>query len=356
MEEELRCPACSCLFVEPLLLPCLHAVCLQCALGLQRPAQLLLTDPNAGHPVGHTVHDPEPPDGGDSDKGSVYSETDSGVVVASRPNSYLSSPEVVAGGSSSSSGGSQGGGGGSTSTSTSSSTSSGNSDASDSSNCSSNTVVVGGQGVRCPSCRKVAVLGPAGLSALPRYTAMARIIARYKGAADSATTSSAGTSSTSSSGGTASAAGVAPAAGGAVGQGTPPPCQLCEGPPRPATTECQQCHVLYCGPCLASCHPARGPLATHTLGPVAPLENPSGGGGSTSSSSISLPGEVCALHGERPTLYCLVCSWSGCRDCGPLHSQHDLQPLDNIARTHKVRYEYTCVCVCVCVRARVCVI
>ncbi|XP_037796610.1 E3 ubiquitin-protein ligase TRIM9-like [Penaeus monodon] len=273
MEEEIRCPVCANIFTEPVLLPCLHALCLKCACSLQRSVQALLAEPVGGQQAGPPGHDPDPPDGGaDSDKASVYSETDSGVVVASRPTSYVSSPETTVnneGGDSQPAAGQQ-------------------------------------QGVRCPVCHKVSALGPGAAADLPRYTAMSRIIARQRG------DPSLGEASTSTSAPTGTPA-------------TLPPCQLCEGPPRAATTECQQCQVLYCGPCLTSCHPPRGPLATHTLGSVAPL------GG-----SIPGAGEVCAAHGERPSLYCLVCRWSGCRECGPGHSQHDLQPLDNLAKTHKV--------------------
>nr|XP_045590414.1 tripartite motif-containing protein 67-like [Procambarus clarkii] len=283
MEEELRCPVCASIFTEPVLLPCLHALCLKCACSIQRSVQALLAEPVAGQQAGPPGHDPDPPDGGaDSDKASVYSETDSGVVVASRPTSYVSSPETTV-----------------------------TCENSDGQQQQQLTGQQQQQGVRCPVCQKVSALGPGAAADLPRYTAMTRIIARQRG--DPALSE------------------VPPSALPPCGGGAPttlPPCQLCEGPPRPATTECHQCQILYCGPCLTSCHPGRGPLATHTLGPVTPL------GGQT------IPGgcDVCATHGERPTLYCLVCRWSGCRECGPGHSQHDLQPLDNLAKTHKVRF------------------
>ena len=270
MEEELRCAVCGGVFSEPVLLPCSHAMCLKCACSTQRPLQALLQEPLGGIPS--SGHDPDPPDGGDSDKASVYSETDSGVVLAaSRPTSYVSSPENL-----------------------------GAPDAEQQQQQQ--------QGVRCHVCHKICALGPGQAPQdLPRFTAMARIIARTRGGED----------------GPASA----PSAGATL-----PPCQLCEGPPRPATTECQQCQVIYCGPCLKSCHPPRGPLATHTLGSVTPLGEPgapSGGG--------LVWGEVCLAHGERPTVYCLVCRWAGCAECAPMHSMHDLQPLDHLAKTHKVR-------------------
>lgn len=285
--------ACGAPFTEPVLLPCLHALCRGCACAAQRPVHALLAEPAPGASGAAASHEQEPPDGGDSDKASVYSETDSGVVVASRPASCVPSPEA--------SGACEGGEGGAGATQ---------------------------QGIRCPVCLKVSPLGAGGAAELPRHNAMARIIARVRGgepppaeAPPQATTTVSG------------------------GAATLPPCQLCEGPPRPAATECSQCRVLYCGPCLASCHPARGPLAAHTLGPVTPLEGPSG----------QWTGEVCAAHGERPTQYCLLCRWWGCNECGPRHGQqggHDLQPLDNLAKTHKVRGDSCCVlcpaagCVC----------
>lgn len=77
MEEELRCPACKRLFQSPVLLPCGHALCLNCALCLQQPAS---GEDQAAEEV---------------DKVSILSETDSGVVCTSRPNSYVGTPSAL---------------------------------------------------------------------------------------------------------------------------------------------------------------------------------------------------------------------------------------------------------------------
>ncbi|XP_067142023.1 E3 ubiquitin-protein ligase TRIM9-like isoform X1 [Centruroides vittatus] len=89
MEEELKCPVCKHFYNNPVLLPCYHTLCLNCALHLQQPAQQIqqceetlnhLNEINA--------------DGPDVDKLSLLSETDSGVVCNSRPNSYVGTPNI----------------------------------------------------------------------------------------------------------------------------------------------------------------------------------------------------------------------------------------------------------------------
>ncbi|XP_043209671.1 E3 ubiquitin-protein ligase TRIM9-like isoform X2 [Amphibalanus amphitrite] len=90
MEEELRCPVCQQIYSNPVLLPCGHAMCLNCALQRQCPPSAVTVRP-----------DPDESDtsGSDVDKLSVASETDSGVVCGSggsRPASYLGSPEPAA--------------------------------------------------------------------------------------------------------------------------------------------------------------------------------------------------------------------------------------------------------------------
>ena len=132
MEEELKCPVCRRLFTTPVFLPCTHSVCLACALTLQVP----FVNPNASssselpsnteHPSGASsisgsnqtlvstgsghsgasdrassngsnTNIPLSGDGDfpDVDKLSLLSETDSGVVVNSRPNSYVGTPSVA---------------------------------------------------------------------------------------------------------------------------------------------------------------------------------------------------------------------------------------------------------------------
>ncbi|XP_060803853.1 E3 ubiquitin-protein ligase TRIM9 [Amyelois transitella] len=79
MEEELRCFVCKELYREPVLLPCGHALCRICATSLQCP-------------VHETDNSVASNDYQEADKASVSSETDSGVVCGSRPNSYAGTP------------------------------------------------------------------------------------------------------------------------------------------------------------------------------------------------------------------------------------------------------------------------
>ncbi|KDR08343.1 Tripartite motif-containing protein 9 [Zootermopsis nevadensis] len=88
MEEELRCPVCKQLFNNPVLLPCYHALCLNCAVHLQQPA--------SQHPPPTQAVElaSESADYQEVDKLSILSETDSGVVCNSRPNSYVGTPNI----------------------------------------------------------------------------------------------------------------------------------------------------------------------------------------------------------------------------------------------------------------------
>lgn len=79
MEEEIRCYVCKEFYREPVLLPCGHALCRKCAINLQ--IHVHETD-------GATASS----DYQEADKASVSSETDSGVVCGSRPNSYAGTP------------------------------------------------------------------------------------------------------------------------------------------------------------------------------------------------------------------------------------------------------------------------
>ncbi|XP_026677519.1 E3 ubiquitin-protein ligase TRIM9-like [Diaphorina citri] len=92
MEDELRCPSCKQFFNNPVLLPCYHSLCLNCAILLQQPAHHH-TEPveNSG---GSTSTSSTASDHQDVDKLSILSETDSGVVCSSssRPNSYVGTP------------------------------------------------------------------------------------------------------------------------------------------------------------------------------------------------------------------------------------------------------------------------
>lgn len=93
MEEELRCPVCKQFYNNPVLLPCYHTLCLHCAVHLQQPVHH-----NGAASSGHSSENAESVASGssgdfqESDKLSILSETDSGVVCTSRPNSYVGTP------------------------------------------------------------------------------------------------------------------------------------------------------------------------------------------------------------------------------------------------------------------------
>ncbi|XP_072938956.1 E3 ubiquitin-protein ligase TRIM9 isoform X2 [Epargyreus clarus] len=84
MEEELRCFVCKEFYREPVLLPCGHALCRACAVSLQSHVH---ESDNASAAA---------TDYQEADKASVSSETDSGVVCGSRPNSYAGTPAAPA--------------------------------------------------------------------------------------------------------------------------------------------------------------------------------------------------------------------------------------------------------------------
>ena len=207
MEDELKCASCQQFYSQPVLLPCFHSMCLECALHSQQPVTLASL-PGHHAPTSSSVSELSElstTDCNDSDKLSVLSETDSGVVVnsVSRPNSFIGAgqPPPPAPGQPSAAG------------------------------------AVGPVGVlfslACPSCRKLVYFDEHGAQNLPRYRAMQTIVDKY---VESKTL------------------GVA--------------CQLCEPGNQAgnqASVFCEQCQVFYCDGCRESCHPARGPLAKHSL-------------------------------------------------------------------------------------------
>lgn len=96
MEEELRCPSCKHIYCNPVLLPCYHSLCLNCAVHLQQPAQQN-NQQQQQQQESESVTSGGSGEGGDYqevDKLSILSETDSGVVCTSRPNSYVGTPNL----------------------------------------------------------------------------------------------------------------------------------------------------------------------------------------------------------------------------------------------------------------------
>lgn len=220
----MKCPSCRQFFAQPVLLPCFHAMCLSCALQNQQPVVNNL----ASHATAHEqqLEQPLPPpptelqllselhcnDCNDSDQLSILSETDSGVVVStsgsSGGSSRPSSCHIQ---------------GASTTTTA----------------ANHSTVAAATISLSCPSCRKLVYFDENGAQNLPRYRAMQTIVDKF-------------TETCNRSSANASTA-----------------CQLCpdttEAGQQTATVFCQQCQVFYCDRCRENCHPARGPLAKHSL-------------------------------------------------------------------------------------------
>lgn len=96
--------------------------------------------------------------------------------------------------------------------------------------------------------------------------------------------------------------------------------------------------VLYCDVCRESCHPKRGPLATHNLGPPRGSWQSNGVKGSRGLGAEGTP--ICNDHnGEAVTLYCALCKIAICslclRDRHGAHS-HDVLPLAAACKAQKV--------------------
>lgn len=298
MEEELRCPLCKELYVNPVLLPCYHGLCLTCALD----TQVQIANNNNGTSSSTTtvvtaqIHQPpashqtSPPssaaaivaastlprnnstsgnstgtsstsesissDQDTADKVSILSEADSGVICTSRPSSYAGTPNLQAllfppsGGAVYS--------------------------------------------LTCPICRKIVFFDDGGARNLAPYRTMESIIDRFC-------------------------------------EREALRCQMCEIEPKIAAVVCEQCEIRYCDSCRELCHPARGPLAKHTL--VAPR-----GGATTIRESVCI--EHCT---ELLSMFCLTCKIALCQQClsDNRHQSHEIQSIAAICKSQKVTKKNT---------------
>ncbi|XP_002003288.3 E3 ubiquitin-protein ligase TRIM9 isoform X1 [Drosophila mojavensis] len=317
MEDELRCPTCKQLYANPVLLPCFHALCLGCALDIQTPytpgaaltAAAAAATGAAGVGVGavsgtsavahngqhsaagaaaavggssagpgpgtgtrHSSHssaastassatgsESVTSDQDQSDKVSIFSEADSGVVCCSntsRPVSYAGTGQLQ--------GLLQGG-------------------------------VVAPPGaaycLTCPLCRKLVFFDEGGVRNLPTYRAMEAIVDRF-------------------------------CAREALR------CQMCESDPKVASLICEQCEIRYCDACRELCHPARGPLAKHTL------VKPRGAAQQRES--------VCGEHEETLSQYCLSCKMPACGQCigEQRHQTHEVQSINVTCKAQKTELSH----------------
>ncbi|KAI9585511.1 hypothetical protein GQX74_001358 [Glossina fuscipes] len=303
MEDELRCPTCKQLFANPVLLPCFHALCLGCALDIQTPYTpgAILASVTGGssligningctiHSVAATIH-PHPPGA------HTHAHTHPHPSTRHSSNSSAASTASSATGSESV-----------TSDQDQSDKVSILSEA-DSGVCCSNTsrpVSYAGpphlQGLlpgaasgppgaayslTCPLCRKIVFFDEGGVRNLPPYRAMESIVDRF-------------------------------CAREALR------CQMCETDPKVASLVCEQCEIRYCDACRELCHPARGPLAKHTL------VKPKGAAQQRES--------VCGEHEELLSMYCLTCKIPACAECinDQRHPQHEVQPITTTCKAQK---------------------
>ncbi|XP_059353298.1 E3 ubiquitin-protein ligase TRIM9-like isoform X2 [Daphnia carinata] len=299
MEDELKCPSCRQFFAQPVLLPCFHAMCLSCALQNQQPVVNNL----ASHATAHEqqLEQPLPPpptelqllselhcnDCNDSDQLSILSETDSGVVVStsgssggsSRPSSCHIQPASAT------------------------TTAANNS-----------TVAAATISLSCPSCRKLVYFDENGAQNLPRYRAMQTIVDKFTETCNR----------TSANSSTA--------------------CQLCpdttEAGQQTATVFCQQCQVFYCERCRENCHPARGPLAKHSL--ISPQQGRQALRSLKEKFKQSCADAVphCSEHGDQvQSYYCNTCRLGACHLCvlsdAGRHQNHDVHLLALICKQQK---------------------
>lgn len=327
MEEELRCPVCKHLFCNAILLPCFHSICLNCALNLQQTinlnnnnvSQCNMTSPSSAtaanvgnnnictHVVTATIHqsaDETPLNSNivsnsvgdfsshsmsttsssagsemsDSDKLSLLSETDSGVVVCnSRPNSYVGTPNLQA-----------------------------TLFAPQFQNAVSlnaiplNAISLNAISLSCPVCHKVVYLDENGAHNLPKNKTLQNIVDKF---------------------------------GESISLRTL--CQLCEADPKEANIMCEQCEIFYCDACRENCHPLRGPLAKHSL--IAPQQGKMNLQKRTRNKD-SVP--KCSDHMENPlSSFCMLCKIPICNTCiqESRHSSHEIQALGVVCKTQKVR-------------------
>lgn len=312
----MKCPMCKQLFSNPVLLPCYHSVCLNCAVQIQQPVppqQIVQQTASSAHGHNHagfhtnghngaqnhshasstnfhghshhivvttaTVHH-QPSSSNqsdssissgvssnsssgaeDSDKASVLSETDSGVVVcSSRPNSYVGTPNMHG--------------------------------------LLFPPIQSTAFCLSCPVCHKTVYFDDNGAHNLPKYRVMQNIVDRY------VETRNLGMK-----------------------------CQLCEKNPKSASVMCEQCEIFYCEKCREGCHPLRGPLAKHSL--VSATQ------GKASLKMKAGPLQYkCPDHpAESLVKYCILCKVPICDGClgERKHLGHEVQPIQSISKAQKVK-------------------
>jgi tripartite motif-containing protein 9/67 len=149
----------------------------------------------------------------------------------------------------------------------------------------------------CPVCHKTVYFDENGAHNLPKYRVMQTIVDKYVEARNLGTK-----------------------------------CQLCEKNPKNATVMCEQCEIFYCDKCRESCHPLRGPLAKHSL--VNPTQ------GKVALKQKAGPLEYkCPDHSfESLNMFCILCKVPVCIGCiqEMKHADHEVQPIQHMSKSQKV--------------------
>ncbi|RWS31331.1 E3 ubiquitin-protein ligase TRIM9-like protein [Leptotrombidium deliense] len=102
MEEELKCPLCKNFFNNAVLLPCFHSLCFSCVIAALNSNGVSHTANLSGEETAvcevssccNVSSSSASSETSDVDKLSLLSETDSGVICTSRPNSYVGTPNI----------------------------------------------------------------------------------------------------------------------------------------------------------------------------------------------------------------------------------------------------------------------
>jgi tripartite motif-containing protein 9/67 len=357
MEDELRCPACRRLYVNPVQLPgCWHHLCYCCAVARIQPASSVSGSVASGlsssglplipalsslsnglsHPrlassvscqrVDDVCVKSSPSSSGsescngdaDSDGLSVVSETDSGVIVVgnsstisagtgSRPGSCVGTP--IPGSSSSTSLGKS-----TSSLSLQSNSSSGSSSNSHHSSSSQSSAYV----IVCPTCSRVAPVD-SNLASLPRPRALETIVDRFREARSLSVDCQICVSGASS------------------GPSSPVQQQQQQqqqsSQPNPASRVCEPCELYFCDSCS---HPEGGPYGAdrhRVIGDVAE------GRRAVQARHRDVDGRCVSHRDEQRSLYCLVCRATVCCVCVQQgrHAGHQTQPMGAMCRAQKVR-------------------
>ncbi|XP_035911077.1 E3 ubiquitin-protein ligase TRIM9 isoform X2 [Anopheles stephensi] len=298
MEEELRCPVCKQLYASPVLLPCYHALCLACALDIQTASSSSASSSSSTASSSSSA--------GSSGAGTGHPPCHPAIAAAHlhQQHSQHSSSSAASTGSSSA-------------------TESVSSDQDQADKvsilseadsgvicCTSRPGSYAGtpnlQGLlfppagsggsvyslACPVCRKLVFFDELGARNLPLYRAMESIVDRFC-------------------------------------EREALRCQMCETePPKVATVICEQCEIRYCDACRELCHPARGPLAKHSL------TKPRG--------ACQLRESICGEHTEPLTMYCMGCKLPICNQCigDNRHQSHDLQSITAMCKAQKTELSH----------------